>query len=140
MACSLDAMREAARTIPIVGVNATPEGVAAIKAGEAPGRGCVRRNETGVPGRRGRLRALAGERVPAEILLPIAVVERANCGAWHLPYRERPLLDWSECERGERRADRHARARNCRSAQFSIAAHNTSGQVMGSSKTSRRGA
>jgi len=130
MACSLDAMREAARTIPIVGVNATPEGVAAIKAG----------SETGVPGRRGRLRALAGERVPAEILLPIAVVERANCGAWHLPYRERPLLDWSECERGERRADRHARARNCRSAQFSIAAHNTSGQVMGSFKTSRRGA
>ena len=51
---ALDAMREAARAIPIVGVNATPEGVAAIKAGEAPGRGCVRRNETGVPGRRGR--------------------------------------------------------------------------------------
>lgn len=31
---ALDAMREAARAIPIVGVNATPDGVAAIKAGE----------------------------------------------------------------------------------------------------------
>ena len=31
---ALDAMREAGRPIPIVGVNATPEGVAAIKAGD----------------------------------------------------------------------------------------------------------
>jgi len=38
--------------------------------------------------------------VRAEILLPVAVAERANCCAWDLPYTERALPDWSECVRG----------------------------------------
>jgi len=44
---ALDAMREAGRPIPIVDLNTTPEGMAAIKAGEllAP---AVRRQEIGV--------------------------------------------------------------------------------------------
>jgi ribose transport system substrate-binding protein len=46
------------------------------------------------------LRALRGERVPAEILLPVEVVDRANCDAWDLPYTERSLPDWSACVRG----------------------------------------
>jgi len=38
---------------------------------------------------------LRGETVPAEILLPVEVVDRANCGARDLPYAERSLPEWS---------------------------------------------
>ena len=47
---ALDAMHEAERPIPIVGVNATPEGVAVIKAGDLLGLSLVRYHENGVPG------------------------------------------------------------------------------------------
>jgi len=97
---ALDAMREAARAIPIVGVNATPDGVAAIKAGELLASAALDAMKLACLGVEAALRALAGERVRAEILLPVAVSERANCCAWDLPYTERALPDWSECVRG----------------------------------------
>ena len=91
---ALDAMREAARAIPIVGVNATPDGVAAIKAGELLASAALDAMKLACLGVEAALRALAGERVRAEILLPVAVAERANCCAWDLPYTERALPDW----------------------------------------------
>ena len=97
---ALDAMREAARAIPIVGVNATPDGVAAIKAGELLASAALDAMKLACLGFEAALRALARERVRAEILLPVAVAERANCCAWDLPYTERALPDWSECVRG----------------------------------------
>ena len=50
---ALDAMREAGGPLPIVGINATPEGVAAIKAGELLASAAFDAIETDVPGRRG---------------------------------------------------------------------------------------
>jgi len=103
MACSLpttpwpwalDAMREAGRPLPIVGINATPEGVAAIKAGELLASAAFDALKLACLGVEAALRALGGERVPAE-----KVVDHSNCGVWDLPHTERSLPDWAECVR-----------------------------------------
>ena len=96
---ALDALREAGRPLPIVGINATPEGVAAIKAGELLASAAFDAMKLACLGVEAALRSLGGERVPAEILLPVEVVDHTNCGVWDLPYAERSLPDWAECVR-----------------------------------------
>jgi len=93
---ALDAMREAGRPLSIVGINATPEGVAAIKAGELLASAAFDAMKLACLGVQAALRALGGERVPAEILLPVEVVDHSNCGVWDLPYTERSLPDWAK--------------------------------------------
>ena len=83
---ALDAMREAGRKIPIVGVNATPEGVQAIKAGDLLASASFDAMKMACLGVEAAVRVLSGEKVPAEILLPVEVVDRTNCAAWDLPY------------------------------------------------------
>jgi ribose transport system substrate-binding protein len=92
---ALDAMRAAGRMIPIVGVNATPEGVEAIKAGELLASASFDAMKMACLAVEAAVRVLSGETVPAEIVLPVEVVDRANCAAWDLPYAERPLPEWS---------------------------------------------
>jgi len=96
---ALDALREAGRPLPIVGINATLEGVAAIKAGELLASAAFDAMKLACLGVEAALRSLGGERVPAEILLPVEVVDHTNCGVWDLPYAERSLPDWAECVR-----------------------------------------
>ena len=84
-----------ARRKPIVGVNATPEGVKAIKAGELLASASFDAMQMACLAVEAAIRVLSGERVPAEIVLPVEVVDRANCEAWDLPYEHRPLPDWS---------------------------------------------
>jgi len=45
------------------------------------------------------IRRARGEAVPAEILLPVEIIERGNVGAWDLPYERRPCLAWAEALR-----------------------------------------
>lgn len=92
---ALDAMREAGHKIPIVGVNATPEGVKAIKAGDLLASASFDAMKMACLSVEAAVRVLAGEKIPAEIMLPVEVVDRANCDAWDLPYAERPLPEWS---------------------------------------------
>ncbi len=94
---ALDAMREAGRSIPIVGVNATPEGVQAIKAGDLLASASFDAMKMACLCVEAAVRVLSGEQVPAEIVLPVEVVDRANCDAWDLAYEKRPLPDWSAC-------------------------------------------
>ena len=93
---ALDAMREAGRKLPIVGVNATPEGVQAIKAGDLLASASFDAMKMACLAVEAAVRVLSGDTVPAEILLPVEVVDRSNCGAWDLPYAQRPLPDWAD--------------------------------------------
>jgi ABC-type sugar transport system substrate-binding protein len=93
---ALDAMREAGRRVPIVGVNATPEGVQAIKAGELMASASFDAMKMACLAVEAAVRVLSGNTVPAEILLPVEVVDRSNCAAWDLPYAQRPLPDWAD--------------------------------------------
>jgi ribose transport system substrate-binding protein len=40
------------------------------------------------------VRHLRGEAVPAEILLPVQVIDAANCAAWDRPFAERAEPVW----------------------------------------------
>jgi ribose transport system substrate-binding protein len=97
---ALDAMRETGRKIPIVGVNATPEGVQAIKAGDMLASASFDAMKMACLGLEAAVRVLCGEQVPAEILLPVEVVDRTNCAAWDLSYAQRPLPEWAAYVRG----------------------------------------
>jgi len=93
---ALDALRERG-VRPLLGsVNATPEGIAAIRAGDmlvsaafnAMGMGCLAMEAA--------LRILKGQAVPDHIVLPAELVDAGNLQAWDLPYDQRPLPDWDE--------------------------------------------
>jgi ribose transport system substrate-binding protein len=88
---ALDALRAARRKAVVAGVNAIPEAIAAIKAGDMLAtadfnamRMCALATECAV-------RHLRGEAVPEEIDLPVEIVERSNCHRWDLPFEQRPL-------------------------------------------------
>jgi ribose transport system substrate-binding protein len=89
-------MQETGRQIPLVAVNATPEGVQAIKSGDLLASASFDAMKMACLAVEAAVRVLSGEKVPAEILLPVEVVDRSNCGAWDLPYAQRPLSEWAE--------------------------------------------
>lgn len=80
----------------VVGVNAIPEAIAAIKAGrllatvdfDAMKMACIATEAA--------LRHLRGESVPARITLPVQIVDATNYAHWDRPYAERPLPTWDE--------------------------------------------
>ncbi len=91
---AIDAMRESGRKIPLVAVNATPEGVQAIKAGDMLGTAAFDAMKMACLSVEAAVRVLAGKPVPGEIMLPVEIVDRTNCAAWDRPYSERPLPEW----------------------------------------------
>ncbi len=91
---AIEAMRESRRKNPIVGINATPEGVRAIKAGDLLASASFDAMKMACLATEAAVRVLQGETVPAEIMLPVEVVDSSNFAAWDLPYAERHLPDW----------------------------------------------
>ena len=91
---AIEAMRESGRKAPIVGVNATPEGVRAIKSGDLLASAAFDAMKMACLATEAAVRILRGERVPTEVMLPVEIVDSANCAAWDRPYEERPLPDW----------------------------------------------
>jgi ribose transport system substrate-binding protein len=93
---AIEAMAAAGKTIPVVGVNALPEAITAIRRGmllatvdfDATKMGCVATEAA--------IRHLRGERVPAEILLPVQVVDASNCAPWDRPIEQRECPRWEE--------------------------------------------
>ncbi len=87
----LDALQAAGRRSAVVGVNAIPQAIAAIRRGDMLATAdfnamlmCHLATECAI-------RHLRGEPVPADIALPVAIVTRDNCEAWNLPYEQRHL-------------------------------------------------
>lgn len=88
---ALSALDAAQRQSVIVGVNAIPEAIAAIRDGRMLATAdfnamllCHLATECAI-------RHLRGEQVPAEIELSAAVVDRSNYSAWDRPYLDQPL-------------------------------------------------
>ena len=42
------------------------------------------------------VRHLRGEAIPAEIMLPVQVVDARNCAAWNAPFDARPSPVWDD--------------------------------------------
>ena len=87
---ALEALDAAGLSVPVVGMNAMPEAITAIRAGrmlatvsfDAPALVCT------------ALRILEGEAVPEVITLPAEVIGREISAEWDCPYEERPLPEW----------------------------------------------
>jgi ribose transport system substrate-binding protein len=92
----IDALRAARRTMPIVSVNATPDGVAAIKRGDMLATAAFDAMRMACTAVHAAHRHLAGQQVPAKIILPVEVVDAGNCARWDRDYPDRPLPEWDE--------------------------------------------
>lgn len=92
----LEVLDAAGRTSVVVGINAVPDAITAIKRGtllatvdfDAMKMGCIATEAA--------IRHLRGECVPPEIMLPVQIVDRANCALWDKPFTERDCPRWED--------------------------------------------
>lgn len=84
----------------IVGVNAIPEAVAAIASGRMLATASFDAMAMSEIATEAAARHLRGEQVPAEIVLPVQVVDASNCAKWNAPFEVRPSPDWNAVVRG----------------------------------------
>jgi ribose transport system substrate-binding protein len=95
----IEALERGGRKIPIVGVNAIPEAVTAIKAGKLLATADFNAMSMSAIATEAAIRHMNGERVPAEIILPAQVVDHTNCTQWDTPFEERALPRWEDTTR-----------------------------------------
>jgi ribose transport system substrate-binding protein len=93
---AIEALNAAGRSAPVVGVNAVPEAVAAIKAGKLLASADFDAMKIACIATEAALRHLRGERVPREILLPVQIVDASNCAAWDAPFEQRSCPEWND--------------------------------------------
>lgn len=91
---ALDALRETGLKPQVVGVNATPEGVEAIRTGDMLASAAFDAMKMACLGTEAAFRHLRGLPVPRELILPVEIVDRSNYAAWARPYAERELPVW----------------------------------------------
>lgn len=85
------------RTRPlVVGVNAIPEAITAIAAGQMLATVNFDAMAMSSIATEAALRHLRGEKVPREIMLPVQVVDASNCAQWNLPFQARACPSWQE--------------------------------------------
>jgi ribose transport system substrate-binding protein len=90
----IDALEGTGRVIPLIGVNALPEAIAAIKSGKMLATADFDAMKISCIATEAAIRHLRGEAVPAEIILPVTIVDRSNFQAWDVPLPERRCPDW----------------------------------------------
>ena len=92
---AIDAFEAAGKPlVPVVGVNAVPDAIAAIKSGKLLATASFDAMKMACLATEAAVRYLKGESVPREITLPVEIVDRANCAAWDLPFEARALPEW----------------------------------------------
>lgn len=87
----LDALQAAGRSTVVVGVNAIPQAVQAIGRGDMLATADFNAMQMCFLATECAVRHWRGETVPAEIDLPVAIVDRHNFREWDLPYDQRRL-------------------------------------------------
>jgi ribose transport system substrate-binding protein len=81
---------------PIVGVNALPAAIQAIKTGTMLATASFDALKMACLATEAAVRYLRGERVPREIILPVEIVDRSNCTAWDRPFEAREPPNWDD--------------------------------------------
>jgi ribose transport system substrate-binding protein len=93
---ALEVLEAAGRLVPVVGVNALPDAIAAIKTGRLLASADFDAMKIASIATEAALRHLRGQRVPREILLRVQIVDAANCAAWDTAIEERACPEWHE--------------------------------------------
>lgn len=92
----LEVLDAAARASVVVGVNAIPDAITAIKAGKLLATVDFDAMKMGCLAAEAAIRHLRGEVLPKEITLPVQIVDRTNCGQWDKPFEERECPRWED--------------------------------------------
>jgi ribose transport system substrate-binding protein len=90
----LEALDAVGRSATLVGVNAMPDAIRAIRAGRLLATAAYDAMQMACMATEAAVRLLSGLPVPEVIVLPAEIVDAANCETWDLPYEQRPLPDW----------------------------------------------
>lgn len=91
---AIDALEEAGRRSLVVGANAIPDAVAALKRGTLLATADFDAHAIACLAAEAAVRVVRGLPVPKEILLPVQIVDRDNCGPWDRPIEERDRPAW----------------------------------------------
>ncbi|MGH6693302.1 MAG: sugar ABC transporter substrate-binding protein, partial [Gammaproteobacteria bacterium] len=93
---AIEALEAAGRSVPLVGVNAIPEAVTAIKHGTLLATVDFDAMHISSIATEAAIRHLRGERLPAEIILPVRIVDATNYEPWDRPLEERVCPRWED--------------------------------------------
>ncbi|HEY0336898.1 MAG TPA: sugar ABC transporter substrate-binding protein [Burkholderiales bacterium] len=91
----IDALDEAGQKSAVVGVNAIPEAITAIKEGKLLATIDFDAMNMAALATEAAIRHLRGETLPREIKLPVQIVSGKNYVQWDKPFEERPLVSWA---------------------------------------------
>jgi ribose transport system substrate-binding protein len=91
---ALDALESKRLSRPVVGVNAIPEAITAIREGRMLATADFDAMKMACVATEAAVRYLRGEQVPASIMLPVQIVDASNCAFWDHPYAERDCPTW----------------------------------------------
>ena len=97
---TIEALEATGRRIPLVGVNALPEAITAIKKGKLLATTAFDAMAISSIATEAAIRHLRGERVPAEIILPVKIVDATNYQPWDRPFEERESPRWEDIVKG----------------------------------------
>jgi len=95
---ALEALAAAGVTAKVVGINAIPDAVGAIKAGRLLASADFDAFKISCIATEAALRYLRGKSVPKQILLPVQVVHGDNCAPWDRSIEARECPDWDTLE------------------------------------------
>jgi ribose transport system substrate-binding protein len=98
----LSALDAARLSVPVIGVNALPEAIDSIKAGRLLATVDFDAMKIGCIATEAAIRHLRGQAVPAEIILPVQIVDRTNYRPWDRPLEERECPNWNDVVRQDR--------------------------------------
>jgi len=90
----LDVLQEKGLSRPVVGINAIPEAIEAIREGRMLATADYDAMKMACVATEAAVRHLRGEHVPPTIMLPVQIVDASNCAGWDRPYAERQCPAW----------------------------------------------
>jgi len=97
---AIEALEAAGRRAPVIGVNALPEAITAIKSGKLLATVDFDAMKIACIATEAALRHLRGETVPREIILPVKIVDASNYQPWDRPLEERECPKWEDEVKG----------------------------------------
>ncbi|MCD6041386.1 MAG: transporter sugar-binding protein [Burkholderiales bacterium] len=80
----------------VVGIDAIPDGIAAIQGGKMQATADYSGHDQGYLATVAAIRHLRGEKFPKNIALPVVIVEKGNAQPWAMPVEEKPTPDWNK--------------------------------------------
>jgi len=93
---AIEALEAAGRSAAVVGVNALPDAITAIKRGKLLATADFDALKIACIAAEAAIRHLRGQPVPRDIELPVQIVDAANCQPWDRPLEERECPRWED--------------------------------------------